>query len=115
LAFHVLDTEVNGFTDTGEGFGNGLALRIAVGNRGTNHDITAVVFVRFEKNFEIAHSPYNLPSSVSRKSFICHSLRKTPGVWAYSSHFGTCQWSDVLDATTREKRKPPAGIQRYGE
>ena len=34
------------------------------------------------------HSPYTLPSSVSRKSCICHSYENT-GVWGYSSRFGT--------------------------
>ena len=34
------------------------------------------------------HSPYTLPSSVSRKSCICHSYRNTGG-WGYSSQIGT--------------------------
>src|SRR5882672_10927486 len=33
--------------------------------------------------------PYTLPSSVSRKSFVCHSYENTRGVGGYSSHFGT--------------------------
>ena len=36
-----------------------------------------------------SHSPYTLPSSVSRKSFICHSLTKTAGVCTNNSHSGT--------------------------
>jgi hypothetical protein len=34
--------------------GHRFALRIAAGNGRTNHDISAVVFVGFEKDFEIA-------------------------------------------------------------
>src|SRR5258707_991212 len=35
------------------------------------------------------HSPYTLPSSVSRNPFVCHSYENTRGVGGYSSHFGT--------------------------
>src|SRR6267154_720488 len=35
-----------------------------------------------------SHLPYTLPSSVSRKSLICHSYENTRGVWGHSSHFG---------------------------
>jgi hypothetical protein len=51
---HVLEAEVDGFADVGEGFGNGLALRVAAGDRRTNHDVAAVVLVGLEKNFEVA-------------------------------------------------------------
>lgn len=60
---HVLEAEVDGFADVGEGFGNGLALRVAAGDRRTNHDVAAVVLVGLEKDFEVAgghgvhHSP----------------------------------------------------------
>src|SRR5260370_6919317 len=30
-----------------------------------------------------SHSPYTLPSSVSRKSCICHSCENTGGVWVF--------------------------------
>src|SRR5260370_38232266 len=39
--------------------------------------------------FCIFHSPYTLPSSVSPKSFACHSYENTGGVRGYSSHSGT--------------------------
>jgi hypothetical protein len=51
---HVLDTEVDGFADVGEGFGYGLALGVAARDGGSNHDVAAVVLVGLEKNFEIA-------------------------------------------------------------
>ena len=53
-AFHVFEADVDCFTDIGEGFGQRFALRIAAGNERTNHDISDVVFVGFEKDFEIA-------------------------------------------------------------
>ena len=37
--------------------------------------------------YSTSRSPYTLPSSVSRKSCICHSYKNT-GVWGYSSRFG---------------------------
>ena len=52
-ALHVLDTEVNGFTDVGEGLGHSLALRVATRNGRTNYDIAAVALVGFEKHFEV--------------------------------------------------------------
>lgn len=53
-AFHVLKAEVDGFADIGEGLGDRLALGIAAGDRGADHDVAAIVLIGLEKNFEVA-------------------------------------------------------------
>ena len=53
-AFHVLDAEVDGFADVGEGLRDGLSLGVATGNGGADHDVAAVVGIGFEEDFEIA-------------------------------------------------------------
>jgi hypothetical protein len=40
--------------DIGESFGDGFALGIAAGERRADHDIALIVFVGFEKHFEVA-------------------------------------------------------------
>jgi hypothetical protein len=53
-AFHILEAKVYSLADIGKGLGHCFALRIAAGNGRANHDVTAVVLVGFEKDFEIA-------------------------------------------------------------
>lgn len=53
-AFHVFEAKIDGFADVCQSFRDSFALGIAAGKRGAHHNVAAVVFVRLEKDFEIA-------------------------------------------------------------
>jgi len=56
----------------------------------TRHPLaSSVLRLRVSVAVPSFHSPYTLPSSVSRNSFVCRSYENTRGVGGYSSHFGT--------------------------
>src|SRR5882762_7653482 len=56
----------------------------------TRHPLaSSVLRLRVSVAVPSFHSPYTLPSSVSRNPFVCHSYENTRGVGRYSSHFGT--------------------------